>query len=193
MPLILVASTNPVKLAAVRQAFLRMFPDLELDVAAVDVPSGVSDQPASDEETYQGAFNRARAAQASRPEAAYAVGIEGGVEAAQPDGLQAFAWVVVLDGTRVGKARSGSFELPPRIVELVRQGIELGEADDLVFNRLDSKRKDGAIGILTGGIVDREALYTHAVLLALVPFRQPGLYPPVDGQAHKGSSAGDTI
>lgn len=185
MPAILVASTNPVKVAAVQQGFHRMFPDRQLSVEPVSVPSGVSSQPASNEETYLGALNRAQAARLARPGHAFYVGIEGGVEATLQGGLQAFAWVVILDGARVGQARSGTFELPPRLVELVRQGIELGEADDLVFNRDDSKRKDGAIGILSGGVVDREALYTHAVLLALVPFRQPELYPPFGGMPEK--------
>ena len=40
-----VGSKNPVKLAAVRQAFFRAFPDRPLVCVGHDVPSGVSDQP----------------------------------------------------------------------------------------------------------------------------------------------------
>ena len=42
---IVVGSKNPVKLAAVRQAFFRAFPDRPLVCVGHDVPSGVSDQP----------------------------------------------------------------------------------------------------------------------------------------------------
>lgn len=44
----------------------------------------------------------------------------------------AFAWVVIDNGHHLGKARSGSFYLPPGITDLVHQGRELGEADDVV-------------------------------------------------------------
>ena len=82
----------------------------------------------------------------------------------------------MLDGSRSGEARTATFQLPPEIAGLVRQGVELGHADDRVFGRSNSKEKDGAIGILTDGLVDRKAYYAHAVMLALVPFKKPGLY-----------------
>jgi non-canonical (house-cleaning) NTP pyrophosphatase len=60
---------------------------------------------------------------------------------------------------------------------LIQQGKELGEADDIVFNQSNSKQANGSIGILTGDVIDRTALYAHAVILALVPFKNPELYP----------------
>jgi inosine/xanthosine triphosphatase len=173
MPRLLVASTNPVKAQAVLDGFQRMFPDEEFELEKLDVPSGVPDQPASDTETHQGAVNRARTALREHPGWDYYVGIEGGIQTLEGGGMHAFAWIVVLSDGRLGQARSGTFELPPAIVRLIRQGVELGEADDRVFNRSDSKRKDGAVGILTGGVVDRRQLYAQAVLLALAPFKNP--------------------
>jgi non-canonical (house-cleaning) NTP pyrophosphatase len=79
-------------------------------------------------------------------------------------------------GGRLGQARSGTFLLPPAVADLVRQGVELGEADDRVFGRQNSKQANGAIGLLTGDVIDRVALYEHAVILALVPFLRPDLY-----------------
>lgn len=170
---IVVASTNPVKQEAVRRAFARMFPQEAWEILGVAVPSGVGDQPLSDAETLRGALNRARAARAAHPEAAYWVGIEGGV---QPDGedLLSFAWVAVLDAQgRLGRARSGTFLLPPAVARLVRQGYELGLADDMVFGQTNSKQKMGAVGLLSGGVIDRTALYEHALVLALLPFKHP--------------------
>ena len=173
MPRVMVASTNPVKQAAVQRAFVRMFPDQTWEVQGLAVPSGVSDQPLSDAETLQGARQRALAARRAHPEADYWVGIEGGV---QPDGddLLSFAWVVVLDAQgQVGRARSGTFLLPPAVARLVRQGVELGVADDMVFGEANSKQKMGAVGLLSGGVIDRTALYEHAVILALLAFKHP--------------------
>lgn len=171
-----VGSGNPVKARAVRSAFEAMFPEARLRVEAVEVASGVAEQPRTDAETLAGARRRADAALAALPRAGYGVGIEGGVEDTA-DGMLAFAWVsIARPGAPRCEARSGSFRLPERIAELVRAGRELGEADDLVFGRSGSKREEGAIGLLTGGVVDRTALYRHAVALALAPLRSPGLY-----------------
>jgi inosine/xanthosine triphosphatase len=172
---IIVASTNPVKLQAALHGFQRMFPGSAFEVQGISVPSGVRDQPMTDAETLQGAFNRAANARQAAPSAQFWVGIEGGVEVMGEE-LAAFAWVVVLSANGCGKGRTGTFFLPPQVAVLVRQGMELGEADDLVFGRLNSKQENGAIGLLTGDVVDRAALYEQAVILALVSFRNPELY-----------------
>jgi inosine/xanthosine triphosphatase len=174
MKTIVVASTNPVKIQAALAGFRAMFPGQEFNAQGVSVPSGVSDQPMSDEETLNGALNRARAAQTQHPNADYWVGIEGGCE--EKFGvLWAFAWVVLLANGLVGKSRTGAFVLPNEIAELVRQGVELGIADDRVFGRSNSKQGNGAVGILTADVIDRERYYEHAVVLALVPFQNPSL------------------
>ncbi len=54
---IAVGSTNPAKLEAVHQAFEYMNYDIQL--TGLDAPSGVSEQPMTDEETMLGALNRA--------------------------------------------------------------------------------------------------------------------------------------
>ena len=53
---------------------------------------------------------------------------------------------------------------------MVRVGIELGEADDIYFGRTNSKQKDGAVGILTSGEIDRKSYYEHAIIMALIAF-----------------------
>ena len=172
---IMVASQNPVKLEAVRRGFIRLFPSTGCKVIGASISSGVSDQPRSDEETLAGACNRAQKVRASFPNADLFAGIEGGIEEGG-NGMQAFAWVVFLGGSLTGKARTATFQLPPEVARLVRTGLELGEADDIVFGRSNSKQKDGAIGILTNGVIDRTAYYAHAVSLALIPFIQEELY-----------------
>jgi inosine/xanthosine triphosphatase len=181
MKIVLVASHNPVKLHAAREGFQRMFPGETFYFDSVQAPSGVDRQPHSDVETLQGAIGRATAAACLRPEADFWVGIEGGVaeqwrQDEEVPELCAFAWVVVRSRDHLGKSRSGTFFLPPPVAELVRAGLELGEADDLVFGRSNSKQENGAIGLLTGDVIDRTALYEQAVILALLPFRNVELY-----------------
>jgi inosine/xanthosine triphosphatase len=176
MKTIIVASTNPVKLKAAEAGFMAMFPGEEVAVSGVSVTVSVPAQPLGDAETLRGATERARNARSARPDADFWVGIEGGVTDINGE-MDAFAWVVVLDRERMGKGRSGAFLLPTKVAELVRQGVELGEADDRVFGRSNSKQQNGAIGLLTDDAVDRVALYVPAVIFAFIPFKNPGLYP----------------
>jgi inosine/xanthosine triphosphatase len=172
---LVIASTNPVKIQAAVDGFQRLFPGSELNIVAVNVPSGVAQQPMSDEETLRGALNRSANAQAAHPHAAYWIGIEGGIE---PIGQEmiAFAWIVVRSKEMIGKGRTGTFFLPPAVAELIRQGKELGEADDIVFGRTNSKQDNGAVGLLTDNVIDRAQLYEHAMILALIPFKNEALY-----------------
>ena len=175
MPKITVASQNPVKLRATQAAFAQIFPQQVFSASGAAVPSGVPDQPMGLAETMQGARNRAENARAAQPESDYWVGIEGGIDDT-PLGMSCFARVHIIsrDG-REGIGQTAVFYLPREVAELVRGGMELGHADDQVFGRDNSKQSNGAIGILTDDVVHREAYYTHAVIMALVPFKNPAL------------------
>lgn len=174
MQKIAVASLNPVKIAATEAGFTQMFPDDAFEFTGCDVSSGVNAQPMSRAETLRGATNRANAALKSVPDAAYAVGIEGGLEDVNGR-LEVFAYVVVSDGTRYGTAQTGVFTLPEEVSALVRGGMELGDADDVVFGRENSKQGNGSIGILTDDAITRTDYYIHAVIMALIPFKKPHL------------------
>ena len=173
---VIVASKNPVKVAATRDAFESLFPEAEVDVVAISVASGVADQPTSDTETRQGAANRASNAREELPDADFWVGLEGGIEVIDGQ-LMAFAWMHVRGNNGYdSQARTPSLPLPPDVKALVDEGLELGEANDRVFSTLNSKQGGGAFGLLTGGKLTREAVYAQAVLLALTPFANE-LYP----------------
>lgn len=181
-----IGSKNPVKIQSVKNGVTRILRS-PVDDAVVahgfDVPSGVAAQPMGDEETLQGALNRAKAAYdafvseySSRPD--FAVGLEGGVKKSMlSDDLECFAWIAVYDGTTYGRASTATFQLPQVISDLIlKQGMELGAADDLIFKRSNSKQQNGSVGLLTKGVIDRTAYYEHAVTLAFVPFISNELY-----------------
>ncbi len=175
MKKIIVASKNPVKIQAALQGFQEMFPSENFEAMGVHVASGVSAQPMGNAETLQGASNRLQAARKIQANADYWVGIEGG-NIATDDSMEVMAWVLIQSTTQAGKARTAGFFLPPRIIELVRQGYELGEADDIVFGVSNSKQHNGSSGLLTDNVMTRLRFYVPAVVLALIPFKKSDLY-----------------
>lgn len=90
--------------------------------------------------------------------------------------MLSFAWIVISDGKKFGKGRSATFILPDKLSQLVKLGMELGDADDIVFGLSNSKQQNGAVGILTKNLITRKQLYSPAVILALIPFVNSDLY-----------------
>lgn len=175
MKKIIVASLNPVKEEAVRAGFQQLFPAETFTIEGVSVPSGVSDQPMTDAETLDGARTRAENAREARPAADFWVGVEGGCDYLEGE-LVAFAWVEVIGGFGSANARTALFHLPKKVQCLIEEGYELGEADDLVFGKTNTKQKSGAVGLLSGDVITRATYYEHAVILALLPFKNQDLY-----------------
>jgi inosine/xanthosine triphosphatase len=170
---VIVASENPVKLNAVENGFKSFFHDVQVE--GVSTSSGVSAQPLTEKETLLGARNRVAEARKRINDAEFWVGIEGGIQAMEND-LAAFAWIVIKSAGKKGEARTATFLLPQKVAHLVSGGLELGTANDLVFRESNSKQKTGAVGLLTQNKIDRMELYRQAVILALIPFVNPGLY-----------------
>jgi len=176
-----VASKNPVKIRAAEQGVQLMFPDEKLEVVGFSAASNVKDQPSSDHETRLGAMNRIHNLMQMAPDADLYVALEGGIEE-QADSqnvlqMRAFAWAVVRDKNgKWGESRSAHIHLPKAVADLVRSGLELGDADDQVFGRNNSKQQNGAVGLLTHDAVTRTDYYETPVILALIPMKNPKLY-----------------
>lgn len=175
MKKVIVASKNPVKIQAVKNGFEKMFPDQKFEFIGLSVPSGVADQPFNNQETFLGAKNRSQNASNEIKDADFYVGLEGGIEQIENE-MESFAWIFIKSGEKYGKARTGTFFLPRQVADLIKEGKELGEADDIVFKRNNSKQESGAVGILTGDVINRADFYTEAVILALIPFKNSDLY-----------------
>ncbi len=170
---IAIGSKNPVKVAAVRDGLKNAFPKAEF--VSIEVKSGVSNQPIGDEETVRGAINRATQALKSS-KADLGVGLEGGVEETK-HGMMATVWCAIVDVKgKIGLGGGLHIHIPEIVAEKIRKGVELGKAMDELTNRKDTKHQEGAIGILTKGLIDRKTGYESLVRLATAKFLNPDLY-----------------
>eukprot|EP01126_Amoeba_proteus_P007937 TRINITY_DN1289_c0_g2_i3.p1 TRINITY_DN1289_c0_g2~~TRINITY_DN1289_c0_g2_i3.p1 ORF type:complete len:177 (+),score=24.59 TRINITY_DN1289_c0_g2_i3:242-772(+) len=169
MPVVVIASSNPVKVEAVTDGFEQVFPGTDFVFKQVIVASGVGDQPMDDLETLKGACNRVNNAQELHPDADFWVAVEAGVECREDD-FFSFGWTVIRSKEKEGSARTATFMLPKQVSNLLLMGKELGEADDIVFGQTKSKHKNGAVGLLTADHIVRKTLISPSVILALIPF-----------------------
>lgn len=168
-----IGSTNPAKVAAVRDALAKLAPGCE--VVALAVPSGVGQQPFGDTATRAGALERARAALAASG-ADIGFGLEGGVELAGQR-VWLLSWVAAIDPVgREGYASGLRMLLPPSLGAGLRSGVELGTLVDELFAVKDSKTASGAIGLLTAGAVSRTDAFADLVAMSLAPWIHPDHY-----------------
>jgi inosine/xanthosine triphosphatase len=168
-----VGSRNPAKLEAVHRALARLAPGCAVE--SVDVPSGVAAQPFGDEQTRAGAMARARAALHATG-ADIAFGLEGGV-IYEGDAPWLVSWVAAVgsDG-RTGEASGLRMPLPRAAAARLREGAELGDVIDELFDVHLSKQQAGAIGLLTEGFVSRTDAFADLVAMACAPFLRRDLY-----------------
>ncbi|KAJ1568157.1 hypothetical protein HK096_007403, partial [Nowakowskiella sp. JEL0078] len=175
---IVVGTENKAKIAAVKlclpEVIKRLnFPNVKVslesglvdetiwNVTGISVPSGVRDQPMSDEETLQGAKNRANSVLAKLPSADFGIGIEGGVQKIGDVWMES-GWVVVVDKYgKTGYGSSGRFQLSGTIIDRLTKGEELATVIDDLCGQTDVRSGLGAMGIVTNGILARDLAYSH--------------------------------
>ncbi len=175
MKKVAVGSLNPVKIAAVRNAFTAVFPEETWEITGIAIDSGVSHQPLSEHETITGARNRAQKA-LNELGADFGVGLEGGMQEIDGDWFDC-GWIAVIDTRGLqGLSSSVRMEVPQKFITHIQQGTELGHVTDLLFDTQNSKQDIGYFGLMTQGVLTREKEYTDAVVAALTRFIHPHLF-----------------
>ena len=151
-----VGSTNVVKLEAVKEVFN------DYEVIGFNVESGVSSQPFSDEETLLGALNRAK----GLPKDGLRIGLEAGVQITN-DIMYLVNFGVLIDANdNVFYAGGTRIPLPNKVSErLEGKETELSIVMDELYNTVDIKHKEGAIGLFTNQVVKRKDIFVHIVKL----------------------------
>lgn len=174
---IAVGSTNPTKVKAVENVMRRIYGDVE--VIGVEVDTCVPDQPIGIEEIARGAINRAKSA-LEKANADLGVGIEAGIYPF-PGTLTGYLDVQVCavaspDGV-ITVGHGPGFEYPPVVIEKVlNEGVEVGIAMGELVDDPELKKKIGAIGVLSKGLLPRTELNEIAVLMAMIPRLNRELY-----------------
>ncbi|MFA0848214.1 MAG: inosine/xanthosine triphosphatase [Methanobacterium formicicum] len=171
---IIVGSKNPVKFQATGNVLEKIYGELE--VQAIDVDSGVPDQPIGLEVTVQGAINRAK--NAFSPDFDLSVGIESGLLEVPHSitGYLDLQWCAIYDGEKITLGVSAGFEYPPMVIEQVLGGREVGDVMDQVTGVNKLGQKTGAVSHLTQGMLDRTGNTEQCVLMAMVPRMNEGVY-----------------
>ncbi|WP_188456499.1 DUF84 family protein [Virgibacillus oceani] len=155
---ITIGSNNPTKIAAVQA----IFPNAS--VINRNVPSNVSEQPFSDEETRQGAINRAIACIRENPNS-IGIGLEGGIMYIREQ-LYLCNWGALVDQEENVYTASGArILLPSGFQSQLTEGIELGDVMDEYTQKKEVRNNEGAIGIFTNDLVNRKEMFVHVVKL----------------------------
>ena len=169
---ILVASSNPAKLKAVEEAFGEFFGEIEIVGQKVD--SGVSDSPLSQEETIKGAKNRIKNLKLNK-DLDFKVSIEAGTDRIE-DVRYLFTFVMIETNGEVLFGRSISYPLPSKVSVMLEKGAHLSDIAAKMSGEEDIRSKGGFVEYLSKGTIDRSALTKDAVICALFPIINEGIY-----------------
>ncbi|MCH8050148.1 DUF84 family protein [Patescibacteria group bacterium] len=174
MKKVAVGSKNPVKIEAVRLAFKTAWPREEWAVEGIEVDSGVPDQPMSDEESICGARNRAQRSLEAL-QADFGVGLEGGLQKISEFWFDC-GWIIVTDieGSE-GIGSTIRIIVPEKMMQMIHDGKELGDACDIIFGGKNTKQAEGHFGLMTNNGVTRTSGYRDGTLSALASFIHPHL------------------
>ncbi|MBT3406859.1 inosine/xanthosine triphosphatase [Candidatus Woesearchaeota archaeon] len=170
---ILVGSKNPVKIESVKEAFAKLYENIEVE--GISVESNVPDQPLN-KETFEGARNRALELRKLQSDADFFVGIEGGIADICGTWFSFGAVHIINKDGKEGKGTSPHFLLPDKVIKRLQQREELGIIMDEITKESNTKQKGGAIGFFTNGVMTRKELYVGGIITALIPFQHPNLF-----------------
>ncbi|MGC1483399.1 MAG: inosine/xanthosine triphosphatase [Candidatus Acidiferrum sp.] len=186
--IVAVGSTRKPKLQAVTRALdafaPKLVPDGDFEIVGVEIESGVSPTPSSCEELMRGARQRVDALQLLARETGkpwrYFVGLEGGLEVLQDERSRRVfleSWAYVSDGTRGFYGRSGGIELPDELAhEVLERGFDLSDAIDRYAGAVGIRDGQGAWGVLSADLIQREESFRLALIAAFAPFYNAKMY-----------------
>jgi inosine/xanthosine triphosphatase len=181
--LIAIGSNNIAKVEALEETLkgYSIFKETPAKIVSFSVPSGVSDQPLSMQETIVGAKNRAKNSFEACKDCSYGFGIESGLIDA-PGTQTGFFHVsvcAIYNGKDYSIGLSTGFEVPPSILSLVTdQRKDLSEAclQSGISTNVLIGSQEGLVGILTSGRIDRKEYSKQAIKSALIQLEHAAWY-----------------
>ena len=168
---IIVGSTNPSKVDAVKEHILGYPYFASAEVVGMQAASGVQDQPKTLTETITGAINRAKTV---FRDCDYSIGLESGLMAVPEakSGYMDVCVAAVYDGDEIHLGLSSAWEFPdPTIMHMIlHEGHDMSSAINIagLTENETIGQAEGAIGILTKGRLDRKAYHKQALITAFI-------------------------
>jgi len=170
---IAIASKNPIKIRATEIVMKKIYDDFE--IIPIQIESNVSHTPLTDGECLEGAMHRAKEA-IKKTNADLGIGMEGGI-AKRVSKHFLVGWCAVVDKNGdVAVGHGGGIEVPEIIVKKILEGKELGDVMDEITGIDSTKRKIGASGILTRGLINRQKAWEEILIHAMAKKLSPELY-----------------
>ena len=153
-----VGSINRVKVSAVVEAL----DDFDLNIIPFEAESKVGAQPIGDEQTLQGAINRAN----SLPTNGVRIGLEAGVTLLNDQLYLVNFGALIDENNEIYVAGGTRIPLPNEIKDLIfNKGLELADAMKEYFNVEGIKHQNGAVGYFTNDLVKRKEIFIHITKL----------------------------
>ena len=176
---ILVASKNPVKIRATREAFLSFYESViisSMKIADID-PKGdhLKAQPVGEDQTYEASRWRVKSARSHHSRFNFYVGIEGGVVLTPRNKPRIIVYSSVGNDSFIETVRGCEIPLPQEFYKrlLSSPHLELGDLMNEISGISNIKQKEGAVGFLTQNVVTRYDILKQSVIMALIPFLNP--------------------
>jgi len=172
-PLIInVGTGNQLKVKAVAAVAAGLYSKVR--VQGVSVESGVAPEPL-EQDVVLGAITRAKKALGSGD---FGVGIEAGLfwNESVRDHLDVQYCAIVDKAGRLTVGHGPGFAYPPAVVALVEKGMTVGQAMERITGISGMGSRQGAIGYLSRGHVNREQITKMAALTAFLPRIRRELY-----------------
>lgn len=169
-------SKNKTKVDAL-QNVLKEYPMFDgCEVVGVDVSVEQFGHPKNIDETVEGAIARAKQACVGND---YGFGIEGGLMAVPhtKSGFVEVAACAIFDGKQIHLGLSPGFEWPAKVIDgILNKGLDGSQAMKEAGLTSHEKigEKEGVIGLLTKGRMDRTEYNKLAIVMALTHLENPG-------------------
>jgi inosine/xanthosine triphosphatase len=163
---VIIGTNNQAKIAIVTTVLNELYPSKPHTITGEDVASGVPDTP-RDEETKQGAFNRASTAAALSPNT-YGIGIESGL--VQRYGMWfEEAWACVVVGEKTVYGYSSGLPVPPYVLQKMKENnLEHGPAMHHILAELNRPDERDTWGTYSDKLILRDVSLQEALRNALI-------------------------
>lgn len=164
-----IGSTNKIKVEALEE-IIQEYPHLQnAKTVALNVSSGIADQPKSLEETMEGAKNRAKDAFQN---CNYSFGIESGLMAVPKikTGFMDVCVCAIYDGKEYFFGLSSAWEVPQKVMNHMNDGMNMTDAAVKagVSANPNLGAAEGLIGVMSKGRLTRKSYTKEAIRTALI-------------------------